>query len=147
MRPSSSPHDLERRRVRAVTLLKQGLAPVEVARRLGVDRRSVRRWRASYERGGATALAAKRAPGRPPRLDHRDKRILAHTLAQGARAVGWYSTDLWTRSRVREVLEYRFDIKYHADHIGRLLRSMGWRYQKPERNKVAIGWVKGESKR
>src|SRR3989304_2180694 len=43
MRPTGSPEELERRRVRALALLKEGLLPVEVARRVGVDRRFVRR--------------------------------------------------------------------------------------------------------
>ncbi|MDE2312986.1 MAG: helix-turn-helix domain-containing protein, partial [Elusimicrobia bacterium] len=48
MRPAGSPEHLEQRRLRAITLLKRGMAPVDVARKLGVDRRSVRRWKASY---------------------------------------------------------------------------------------------------
>jgi hypothetical protein len=52
MRPPGSPEALERRRMRALTLLKEGLPPVEVARQLRIDRRSVRRWRARYRRRG-----------------------------------------------------------------------------------------------
>ena len=47
MRPHGSPEELERRRQRALALLDEGLQPVEVAQRLGVDRRSVRRWKAA----------------------------------------------------------------------------------------------------
>ena len=43
MRPSGSPEELEQRRFRALALLQQGLSPVAVAQRVGVDRRSVRR--------------------------------------------------------------------------------------------------------
>src|SRR2546429_333280 len=38
MRPSGSPEELERRRRRAIELLNEGFTPVEVARRLDVDR-------------------------------------------------------------------------------------------------------------
>ncbi|MFQ5931826.1 MAG: helix-turn-helix domain-containing protein, partial [Nitrospiraceae bacterium] len=48
MRPSGSPEMLERRRHRAMALLQRGHQPVEVARLLGVDRRSVRRWNAAF---------------------------------------------------------------------------------------------------
>lgn len=58
MRPSVSPEELERRRHRALELLSQGLMPVEVARQLGVDRRSVRRWKAAVRRKGAAGIAA-----------------------------------------------------------------------------------------
>lgn len=52
MRPSGSPEELERRRIRAVDLLGRGYAPVEVAHMVGVDRRSVRRWNAAYRKKG-----------------------------------------------------------------------------------------------
>ena len=47
MRPLGSPEQLETRRTRAIALLQRGLMPVEVAKQLGVDRRSVRRWNAA----------------------------------------------------------------------------------------------------
>src|ERR1700675_1308431 len=52
MRPTGSPEELERRRLRALALLKQGLLPSEVARRVGVNRRSVRRWKSVARRHG-----------------------------------------------------------------------------------------------
>ncbi len=44
MRPSGSPAELERRRLRAIELLQRDIPVHVVAERLGVDRRSVRRW-------------------------------------------------------------------------------------------------------
>src|SRR6059036_3115223 len=44
MRPQGSPAELERRRLRAIELLQRQLPVHVVAERLGVDRRSVRRW-------------------------------------------------------------------------------------------------------
>jgi Winged helix-turn helix len=75
MRPSGSPQELERRRFRALALLREGLSPVEVARRVGADRRSVRRWKASARARGSRALAARPAPGRPQRLSAAWKKI------------------------------------------------------------------------
>lgn len=48
MRPQGSPVALEQRRRRAVTLLSHGYQPHEVAQMLGVDRRSVRRWKRAH---------------------------------------------------------------------------------------------------
>ena len=50
MRSMGSPRELEQRRYRALALLQKGLSPVEVAQRLGVDRRSVRRWKSAARR-------------------------------------------------------------------------------------------------
>ena len=121
MRPSGSPEELERRRVRAIGLLRGGHAPVEVARMLGVDRRSVRRWNAGYRRAGASGLKAKRE--------------LERALLKGAMAAG-FATDLWTCPRVARLLRDRFGVNYHVDHVGRLLHALGWSPQKPERRAV-----------
>lgn len=135
MRPHGSPKALERRRRRAIELLNQGFQPVEVASQLGVDRRSVRRWKATYQKGGATAIRAQPAPGRPSALDEKAKARLERLLLKGAKAAG-FPTDLWTCPRVAEVIGERFGVEYHVDHIGRLLRGMGWSPQKPTRRAV-----------
>lgn len=135
MRPSGSPEELERRRTRAIELLARGLAPVEVAHMVGVDRRSVRRWKASHRHRGKAALKAKPASGRPPALDPKARLRVEHILLKGAAAAG-FPTDLWTCPRVAHVIERRFGVSYHVDHVGRLLHGLGWSPQKPERRAV-----------
>lgn len=147
MRPPGSPRTLERRRRRAIALLEQGFQPVEVASQLGVDRRSVRRWKAAYQKGGESAIETQAAPGRPSALNDKAKARLERILLKGAKAAG-FPTDLWTCPRVADVIAERFGVEYHVDHIGRLLRGMGFSAQKPtrraiERDEAAIKqWVK-----
>ena len=135
MRPHGSPEELERRRERALELLEEGLAPVEVAKRVGVDRRSVRRWKAAYRQGGKRALKAQPAPGRPLKLSIADREQLEQILIKGPRAAG-YSNELWTCRRVAEVILDRFSIEYHVAHVARLLHALGWSPQKPQRRAV-----------
>jgi transposase len=132
MRPEGSGRELERRRQRAIALLKEGHAPVEVARLLGVDRRSVRRWSAAYRKQGASGVAARAVPGRPWKLSLRQRTQLEGLLLRGAAANGLES-DLWTCPRVAQLIARRFGIGYHVDHIGRLLHSLGWTPQRPTR--------------
>jgi len=147
MRPSGSAEFLEQRRLRAVTFLQNGLQPVEIARKIEVDRRSVRRWKAAFLKDGLGAIRAKLLSGRPSKLDPAAKKTLEVTLLQGARAAG-YATDLWTCPRVAQVIHKIFGVRYHVDHIGRFLHSLGWSPQKPqrraiERDEAAIQrWVK-----
>ena len=147
MRPYGSPEELERRRLCAIELLKEGLTPVEVARRVGVDRRSVRRWKAAHRQGGRQALRRQPAPGQPPKLEHRAKEQLEAILLAGAQAAG-FPTDLWTCHRVAEVVAERFAVQYHPSHVARLLHGLGWSPQKPqrravERNEEAVqAWIK-----
>ena len=63
MRRKGSSEELERRRYRAMQLLGDGYDAGEVARRVGVDRRSVRRWKAAYRMGGNQALKARAVSG------------------------------------------------------------------------------------
>jgi transposase len=135
MRPSGSPEALERRRFKAMDLLEDGLQPVEVAKKLKVDRRSVRRWKAAFRSQGPKAIEAKSSSGRPPKLDKQAKKDLEKNLLQGAKAAG-FQTDLWTCPRVAKLIQSSFGVRYHVDHIGRLLHSLGWSPQKPQRKAV-----------
>ena len=147
MRPSGSAEFLEARRLRALEYIDQGLQPVEVARKIGVDRRSVRRWKASVLKGGPAAIRAKPLSGRPPRLSPREKKRLEAILLRGARHAG-FSSDLWTCPRIVQVIGKVFRVHYHVDHIGRVLHALGWSPQRPQRRAVerdeeAIrSWVK-----
>ena len=63
MRPQGSPAELERRRLRAIELLQRDVPVHVVAERLGVDRRSVRRWKRAHRRQGRAGLRARLASG------------------------------------------------------------------------------------
>ena len=132
MRPTGTPEELQRRRWRAIELLRQGYAPVEVARMVGADRRSVRRWNAVYRQRGRAALKAQPAPGRPAKLPPARLRTLERRLLRGAKAAG-FPTDLWTCPRVAQLIAQRFAVHYHVDHISRVLHALGWSPQKPVR--------------
>lgn len=135
MRPSGTPQELEQRRRRALRLLNEGFAPVEVARQVGVDRRSVRRWKAAARRGGTAAVAAKPASGRPRRLSRRDLTRLRRALLKGAQAAG-LPTDLWTCPRVAWLIKRDFGVHYHSAHVSRLLHGLGFSPQKPTRRAI-----------
>lgn len=56
MRLYGDARTLERRRLKAVSLLSKGLGPGEIAKQLGVNRRSVHRWLAAYRDHGMDGL-------------------------------------------------------------------------------------------
>ncbi len=135
MRPSGKPEVLEDRRDRAIRLLREGQRPVDVARMLGVDRRSVRRWNAAYRSQGREGIEARPNTGRPHRLSAGKRRKLEQLLLKGGRAAG-FPTDLWTCPRIASVIDKHFGVSYHVDHLSRLMRSLGWSPQKPQRRPV-----------
>ena len=89
-------------------------------------------WREAFRKGGEEALNAKPAPGRPSLLSQRQKVALSRVLLKGAVSCG-YPTDLWTTRRVADVIRKRFGVRYHPNHMWRLLESLGWSCQKPEK--------------
>jgi len=132
MRPYGDARTLEQRRLRAIRLSGDGFGPGEIAAQLGVDRRSVHRWLAAYRDHGVEALAPLPVPGRPCKLTAQQRQKLACMLLEGATALG-YPTDLWTSTRVADLIRRRLRVSYHAHHVSRLLRSLGFSPQKPER--------------
>jgi transposase len=135
MRPCGSPEALEARRQRVVALLGQDLSLHEIAHRLGCHASSVLRWRNAWQVGGQAALKAKPASGRPPRLTARQKARLVRLLTQGAMAHG-YRTALWTTQRIAALIERHLRVRYHRNHVGKLLHQLGWSHQTPERRAV-----------
>lgn len=132
MRPTGSAAELEARRLRAVDLLRDGKSNTEVARLIGVDVSSVKRWKRAAAQGGNAALAAKPNRGRPPRLTPEQKQELVQIVRAGPLAAG-FRTNLWTCRRVAQVIRERFGVQYHRDHVGRVLQALGFTQQKPQR--------------
>ena len=123
---------LEDRRRRALALLDAGHSLNEVGRQIGCNPSSVMRWRDTRRRGGVEALHVRFSPGRPLKLDPVERKRLVRLLLKGPMAQG-YRTNLWTTTRIAELVEREFGVRYHPDHIGRLMHSLGWSPQKPER--------------
>lgn len=143
MRPHGSQEQLERRRRQAIELLNQGLTLSAVAQKIGCSVSSVHLWKNLHQEKGDDGLKPKPVPGRPQKMKPHQKRGLVQALLKGALKHG-YSTDLWTARRVAEVIDRRYGVSYHPNHVWRLLLGLGWSCQKPEkralqRNEAAIG--------
>src|SRR5271163_4124517 len=77
---------LERRRMRAASLLAQGLSQSEVARRVGAHRQSVSKWAAELEAKGRAGLKQAGRAGRKPRLSAEQISDRARTQTRAASA-------------------------------------------------------------
>lgn len=121
---------LERRRMEAARLLKQGASQSEVARRLGVHRQSVIRWVRQLAQSGRVGLKKAGRAGRKPRLGAAQLREIEHALKRGPQALG-YTNGLWSAGRVGELIEEQTGVRYHEAHVWRILRKLGWSCQRP----------------
>ena len=132
MRLRGSAELLEDRRRRALALLDEDRSLNEVARHIGCSASSVMRWREMRSAGGAKGLRVRSSPGRPPKLGATGRALLLRVLLAGAFASG-YPTQLWTTARIAEVIRRKFHVRYHRDHVGRLMHRLGWSHQKLQR--------------
>src|SRR5829696_10147714 len=128
-----SPRDWrEERRLRAWALHQQGWTGKTVAEALGVSQGAVSQWLKRAREGGVEALYSQPPPGPTPRLTVEQLGQLPGLLALGAEAFGFLG-EVWTAKRVAAVIAAEFGVRYHPDHVGRLLRTAGWSPQKPIR--------------
>jgi transposase len=139
---SRSPDWREWRRYRAAELHEEGWTGQEIAVALGVSTGAVSQWLKRLREGGREALRAQPPPGPTPRLTPEQQASLPELLAWGAEAYGFLG-DVWTTKRVALVIEQEYGVRYHPDHVGRLLRAAGWSVQKPvtratQRDEAAI---------
>ena len=130
MRPPGSALELEARRFRAAEYFQERKPLRTIARLLGASLSSVKRWKSAWKAGGVEALAAKPHPPRLSKLSEMQKQQLIPLLHAGPLAAG-FKTDLWTCARVAQLVRKRFRVKYHPDHLGRILHYLGFSPQKP----------------
>jgi len=131
MNRDSSPRDWrEWRRLRALQLKQRGWYQRDIAEAFGVAEETVSRWLARARTGGAEALRARSAPGHPPKLSAAQKRLIPEFLWHGAEAYG-FRGQVWTCARIARVIEEEFGVRYHRDHVGRLLKELRWTPQVP----------------
>lgn len=120
----------EWRRLRAVELKQQGWHQRDIARALGASEVSVSHWLARARQHGLEALRSQPASGHPPRLSSAQKRLIPEFLWHGPEAYG-FQGEVWTCARISRVIEQEFGVRYHKDHVGRLMRELHWTPQVP----------------
>lgn len=122
----------EGRRLRAWALKQAGWSQRAIAEALGVTGGAVSQWMRRAREGGVEALRRRLAPGPTPKLTDEQRGELPALLARGAEAFG-FRGEVWTAKRVTAVIRREFGVRYHPNHVGKLLRAAGWSVQKPVR--------------
>jgi transposase len=103
----------------------------DIAAALGVSTAAVCQWLKQGREGGEAALRAHPPTGPTPRLTDEQVQQIPQWLAQGAEAFG-FRGDVWTAKRVAALIFRQFGVRYHPDHVGALLRNLGWSRQHPQ---------------
>lgn len=119
-------------RVRAVEAVLKGMPVSQTATTFGVDRTTLHRWLARYDRDGEAGLQRRPVSGRPRKLADLSAKRLKRIVLAPATKFG-FETDLWTVGRLHAVLVDRLNVDVSEDTVWRRLREAGLTWQTPER--------------
>ncbi len=126
------PECLEWRRYRALDLNRRGWLQRDIAAALDASEAAVSTWLARARDHGPAALRARPVPGHPAKLSPDQRRSIPEFLWHGPEAYG-FRGQVWTCARIAKVIEWEFGVRYHKDHVGRLLKDLHWTPQQPIR--------------
>ncbi len=124
-----------KKRLRAGRMLLANKGPAEVALAVGVARQTVYTWKRLLDEGGIDALRAVPERGRPAQLDEAQLAALRAAILRSPTEHG-FATELWTLKRVGAVIERMNGVRFGQTNVWRLLGSMGFSPQKPEKRAI-----------
>jgi len=124
-----------KKRVKAGRMLLKGSGCAEVALTVGVARQTVYTWKRLLDEGGIDALRGVPERGRPAQLDERQLASLRAAILQNPSEHG-FGTELWTLKRVGAVIERLHGVRFSQTQIWRILGSLGFSPQKPEKRAI-----------
>lgn len=122
---------LEEIRIRAVSRVKAGESPEDVANTLGFHRSGIYKWLADYKIGGKKALVAKPTPGKPSRLQAEHLRWIYKVVVGKNPLQLKLPFALWTRSQLIVAIQRKFGIKVGKTVVSRALKKLGLSFQRP----------------
>ncbi len=124
-----------KKRVQAGRLLQKGKTPAQIAVIVGVARQTVYTWKSIFDEGGIDALRAVPLRGRPAQLDGAQREELRRAILQNPTEHG-FDTELWTLKRVGVVIKRLHGIAFSQAQIWRILGSLGFSPQKPDKRAI-----------
>lgn len=119
-------------RIQGLFLVSQGMAERRAAQILGIGRRTLQDWIFRYRRGGLEALVKGPYLGRKPKLTDAQIAELDHIIEQGPESAG-LDTGVWTAPLAADLVKKLFGVRYHPDHMRRILRRLRFSVQLPTR--------------
>lgn len=124
-----------KKRLKAGRMLLAGKGCAEVALAVGVARQTVYTWKRLLDGGGIDALREVPERGRPAQLDEQQLAAVRAALLQSPTSQG-FGTELWTLRRVGAVIERMHGVRFGQTQVWRILGSLGFSPQKPEKRAI-----------
>lgn len=123
----------EIRRKRALFLHRKGWSGTRIAQVLGVSPSAVSRWLTSARQHGWRGLNSKSRKNQGTRISPKKLKFLVDFLKVGADNFG-FTGPVWTASRVASVIQQQFGVRYHPNHIAKILHKLNFSFQKTQKD-------------
>ena len=117
------------KRITALQLLADQLAPAVIALRLEVALGTVYAWLKAFMQHGVAALKYGPKVGRKAKLAQPQLETLKQHILTGSIECG-YESGVWNGALVAELIEREFNQHYHPRYVPSLLKELGFSYQK-----------------
>ncbi|MBC3789486.1 winged helix-turn-helix domain-containing protein [Spirosoma utsteinense] len=132
MKAKYLPKEYEVFRRRCVELHHLGWKQEAIADAFGLTQGWVSRTLTKFDQQGEAALLYRKAKGAAPRLTKEQLAQLVEELNKGPQH-HHFPGEIWTRKRVKAVIEKFFNVSYDPTQVGRILKKVGWSRQKPQK--------------
>jgi transposase len=120
------------RRASAVMGYIKGKSVIDMSTHFGVTRGSINRWLQWFEAEGTQGLRARKPVGRPPLLQEEQLLEIVQMLEAGPQEAG-YTAGIWTGPMIGDWIHRTYGVRYHQQHIPRLLHQLGFSMQRPRK--------------
>jgi len=119
-----------RSRCEMILLSNEGLSPPQIAKRVRMSGRTVRRIIDRYEAEGISGLENKPIPGRPARVTAAYLEQLEQTVERNPRELTLPFSN-WTTSNLAEYMAQQTGIRIGARQMENYLKAHDWRLRRP----------------
>lgn len=115
------------RRVRAIAAVLEGHSRTEAARIGGMERQTLRDWVHRFNSDGPDGLKSLRSPGRPPKLDAAQQKLLAELVAKGPDPK-LHGVRRWRLADLVRLIRDHFQVDHDEVSVGRIMKRLGYTY-------------------
>ena len=119
----------ESKQIMALLAISKGVEIKEVAKVLQITEEIINKYVRNYLVRGIESINKGKSPGRPGKLNKRQKEELAEIIEKGPQTAR-FSGGCWRSPMIVELIRKKYSVKYSVFYIAELLKNMGFSFQK-----------------
>ena len=123
-------------RARIILLSRQGYSPGEIAIRLNLHVKTIRRWIRWFNDSGIQGILKKPKPGRKPKFNRELEKLIVRIACKRPDRLGLPFLN-WSLRKLRSYLEHRRIARISVEELRRILMSHGVAFRRSKRKMIS----------